>query len=522
MSKQPLTAQELQLKIDTEYDGKGADAAAKDIEKIGKASKKAGEEQDKAGKHAQQFGQSTGRAAEMVGSLTGAMGQSGPAAARMGAGLRVIKALAEGSAGGLAGLATVLVGMGVSAWVTYQRKVEEGRKKLAEFAAQIEANKRAQDAAGVEKLAGQYDVLRAAIDDSTAAQNRLNQAQAAADNAEKAARMADITLREKQAMSGIKEGDTVGAARVSAQFASERRDLEAEYALRDAERTAHAKAQALSDAEAKLRITEQMDVLRAKEEKQKFEDQMRRVNEDLADLYGPGAPMKTLMMPLSAVNLGAKAPEPIKVVDKEEQEKRAAALRNQLVEVDKDGKPTGRGLEPAYRAAAEALAAAIDRMAKEKVEVQARRIEAEAAVQVYDTTRDMTPRINAADAALEQRDILKQQWGQRLVDLRRRASSASSSLSARSASLSAAAEAFDPQRADYPHQGAWNQAKIRDRRMDDQAERAARLSASAAKLDDQLSKMKPEQLAGVFDSITAQLARLETAVKNAEQRSKRQ
>ncbi len=149
-----MTAQELQLKIDTEYNGKGADAAAKDIEKIGKASKKAGEEQDKAGKHAQQFGQSTGRAAEMVGSLTGAMGQGGPAAARMGAGLRVIKALAEGSAGGLAGLATVLVGMGVSAWASYQRKVEESQKKLQEFMAGLTDAKIDAGAKRIDSIAG--------------------------------------------------------------------------------------------------------------------------------------------------------------------------------------------------------------------------------------------------------------------------------------------------------------------------------------------------------------------------------
>lgn len=219
MSKQPLTAQELQLKIDTEYNGKGADAAAKDIKKIGKASKKAGEEQDKAGKHAQQFGQSTGRAAEMVGSLTGAMGQSGPAAARMGAGLRVIKALAEGSAGGLAGLATVLVGMGVSAWASYQRKVEEAQKKLQEFMAGLTDAKIDAGAKRIDSIAEGFSRVEKAISATRAAQSELAAAWDDLNRAGQEVTAMELERREKAALARVAPGDQAGAAAVRARYA---------------------------------------------------------------------------------------------------------------------------------------------------------------------------------------------------------------------------------------------------------------------------------------------------------------
>jgi Mg2+ and Co2+ transporter CorA len=473
-----MTAQELQLKIDTEYDGKGADAAAKDIEKIGKASKKAGEEQDKAGKHAQQFGQSTGRAAEMVGSLTGAMGQSGPAAARMGAGLRVIKALAEGSAGGLAGLATVLVGMGVSAWASYQRKVEEAQKKLQEFMAGLTDAKIDAGAKRIDSIAEGFSRVEKAISATRAAQSELAAAWDDLNRAGQEVTAMELERREKAALARVAPGDQAGAAAVRARYAGLRESAALGQRAGDAIRAEQA------------------------------------ARDDLAAISGRRANIEQTLgssvaaRDLIAAQLARSTARADPMNKDEEERKRAtqevAAFTAQLAKLDKQ-----------VADLTDALAAARTSEKAAGIRVQAAGLRATSGI-------DAASALAAQNTSDAETAAVRERWGQRLGDLRRRASSASSSLSARSASLSAAAEAFDPQRADYPHQGAWNQAKIRDRRMDDQAKGAARLSASAAKLDDQLSKMKPEQLAGVFDSITAQLARLETAVKNAEQRSKRQ
>ena len=217
---------EIIIKIKSLFEGKGSQEADEAIDNLGKKSEEAGDKagslagaMDKAGKHAQQFGQSTGRAAEMVGSLTGAMGQSGPAAARMGAGLRVIKALAEGSAGGLAGLATVLVGMGVSAWAAYKRKVEESQKALQGFLQEMTDRKIAEGARQIDAIASGFSRVEKAISATRAAQSELAAAWDDLNRAGQEVAAMELERREKADLARVAPGDQAGAAAVRARYA---------------------------------------------------------------------------------------------------------------------------------------------------------------------------------------------------------------------------------------------------------------------------------------------------------------
>jgi hypothetical protein len=505
------------IRIQTALEKGGIEGAKTELAALTAEAEKSKKANEGASGSSDKLGQSVGKSAELVGSLTSAMAAGGPEAQQMGAGLRVLKAIVEGSSAGIMGLATVLVGAGVSAYVSYRGKVEEAKKKLEEFYAQIETNKRAQDAAGVDRMAGQYDALRKSVDEVTSAQDRLNQAQASADNAEKAARMADITLREKQAQNALKKDDTVGSAKVSAKFAGERRDLETEYAVRDAERSAAAKASALSDSEAKLRISG-ADVESNKQALAEFEARIRKVNEALYDLYGSGAPTKKQAryesVPGSPGVLRVSGYDT--VVDKDEQSKRATRLQTQLKGTDKEP-----GLEANYNKVAVLIAAALERQAKEAVEVQARRIEAEAAVKVFDTTRQMTPRINAEETTAEGRKVREvtadrnQQLFRGRLEQTRRSSEQNYQSRSRDAAMIDAS--------DFRRVGGrtYQEAKGIDKERDKQAAEAKRLMEAAKALEEQIKAMDPAALTRTFTSVSRKLDQLDKAIKDMDARAKR-
>jgi hypothetical protein len=503
------------IRIQTALEKGGVQGAKDELAALTAETEKAKKSTDDAGKSSANMGQSVGKAAELTGSLTAAMAAGGPEAQQLGAGLRVLKAIVEGSSAGLMGLATVLVGAGVSAYVAYRNGVEESKKKLAEFLAQIEANKRAQDAAGVDRMAGQYDVLRKSVDEATAATDRLNQAQAAADSAEKAARMADITLREKQAQNALKKDDTIGSAKVSAQFAGERRNLETEYAIRDAERNAKAKASAQSDAEYKLSITENRDIPIAKGKLADFEARIREVNEALYDLYGAGAPKKEVVDKISGTGIATTVTWKT-VVDKEKQDKQAALLQEKLKGTDKEP-----GLEANYSETAAVLASAFERQKKEAIEVQARRIESQAANKQFDTTRGMTPRINAEESAAEARNVREVTADRNQALFRGRLEQTRRSAEQNYEGRTRDAVMIDA--GDFKRVGgqSYQDAKSLDKERDRQAAEAKRLMDTAKALEEQIKNMDPAALTRTFTAVSRKLDQLDKAIKDMDARAKR-
>jgi len=491
---------------------KEMDDTAAAIDEQSDASKKNSDENKKSAGEMGKLGQSAGKAAELTGALSGAMAQGGPAAQQLGSGLRVVGAVVQGVQGGVMGLATVLLGIGISAIVAWRNKVAEAEKKIEDFNKKAAETGRAVEAARVDKLADQYDVLRRNIDEASSAQDRLNAARDFATNADKAVAMMDISLREKQALAALKPGDEVGSARVGAQFARERRDTESKYTVESAYNDAEARARALEDSERKL-STFTADIAALTDNMTDAEKKVREINEALADLYGKGAPTKQKVDPVSAGGFGGYLKYNT-VVDDEEQAKQAAALRARLTGDDKTP-----GAEGNYMKIAEALAKAMDAQAKQAVEAAARKTEAEAAVRSYDAASKYVPAINAEDTSAEDRNVGNMQaaanadrFGGRLASVRERA---------RIAALAAEAEAATFSAQDYRGTKDYRKMQGVDRDKDKEAGKFAQAEAAAKALEEKVKKMDPEALGRSLTSLTQQLDRIDKLVKDFEQRTKR-
>lgn len=469
---------DLTIRVKSTFEGTGTTDAAKAVEDLGKKTEQTAQKQQAAGKNVQQIGQATGRAAAMVGSMTGAMGAAGPAAAQLGAGLRVIKSLAEGSSAGLMGLATVLVGIGVSAWASYKRKIEESKKAMNELLDDLTSSKIQTGVKEIEKVASGFDRVEKSVSAVRAAQSELAAAWQDLNKAGQEVTAMELTRREKSELAGMSPDDAAGIARIKAKYTGIRESGAVGDMAGNAIRARQSAEDDLSTASA------------------------RRANIEKT-LGSSTALQGTLEAQLARSSSRASVTNP----DEEERKratKEVADFGAQLATVNKTIADLNDALITATtseRAAGLKLQAADIR--------STRGISAAAALAGQ----------NTSDAL---RDADRVRWAENLSDLRSRSSSVASQLAPRASQFRAAADAYDPQRDDYPDHGTWNKAKIRDRGMDSQAKGAEKLSNSAQKLNEQLASMKPEQLAKVFDSIAAQLSKLETAIKNAEQRSKRQ
>lgn len=483
----------------------------------GDKTKDAGDKKKKAGEETQKYGQAAGRAAELTASLSGAMGQGGPASAQMGAGLRVLKALMEGTSAGLTGMATILLGAGVSAWVSYNNKVEESKKKIAEFKLQMQDNAREIQMSRMSDLADQHDKLRAAIDSEADAYNRLSSARAAVDNAEKGSRLADITLKEKQARFALKPGDEVGAARVSAEFAGQRRDLETEYAIKEARRTAEQKNHELAAAQEKLATSQKQEAELAKQ-LEATKAQVLALSQEKVDLFGAKAPMReqveTRMGPGGIPITTSRQ----MVVDEEARKRRAAQIDNQL-----QGSKDTPGLTEDFGKLSDALAAIVVQKAKEKIEAEARQLEADAANKNLSTVNTMNPRIDAADSALEGKSLAQVTAQANLAkfggDIESARRSAENVLDAKqSVADSIDASGFKKFGLNSP---TYRDALKVDKEADKQAAKAKQLADATKALEEQVKAMDPEVLTKSLVSLTAKLANLNKAVEDLKKQQAR-
>ena len=464
--------------IETTADTKGIVESDKGLEKLSKTANETAKTTKGATDGTKQFGQATGRAAEMVGSLTGAMGANSPAAAQMGAGLRVIKSLAEGSAGGIMGLTTVIVGIGVSAWTAYQRKVEEAKKKLDEFVSQMTDRKIETGARRIEAIAEGFGRVEKAISSARAAQSELAAAWDDLNRAGQEVTSMELERREKADLARVNPEDQAGAAAVRARYTGLRESAALGARAGGAIRAEQAAQDDLTAASG------------------------RRAN--IEQTLGSSISARDIVAAQLARSSSRADPSNPDEEDRKNAAKETAAFTAQLAQLEKQvGELT------------DALAAARTTERAAGIRVQAAGIRAAQGIGAAEALAQQ----NTSDADLS---ATRTAWAQRLSDLRGRASSAASALSTRAVQFRAASDAYTPQRSDYDDQGDWNKARGKDRSMESQAKGAERLSDSARKLSDQLAKMNPEQLSSLFDTITRQLAQLDQAIKNAGQRSKNQ
>lgn len=504
----------LTMRIKSVFDGAGSKEAAAATEDLAKKANDAGKSAKGLSDNTSKMGQSVGKAAELTGNLSNALGHGGKEAQQMGAAMRVLNAVLQGSSGGLMGLATLAIGAGVAAWVSYQNKVAEAKKKLEDFRNQMVQNKMAQDRLDIEKMAGQYDVLRKAIDDASDAQSRLNTAQAAADNADKAARLAEADLREKEETNKLKPGDDLGRAKITAKYSAERRRIETEYAIKNAEREAFASAQKYEDSQRKKTLTD-ADVKNARDKMDQIKKEIRTINEQIGALYGASAPMREEVTTMAGPQGIPVVTSRKTVVDTEKQAKQVAELQKLLVaERDKETRLPTKGKEADYMEAAKIMAAAIDRAAKEQVEVEVSKINAQTAVKKYDTANQYMPALNAADAATDKKSIDALNTQKNLELLNGRMDRVLQMAQNNAAVKQQAAAEIDA--APFKRFGGqtYHDAKNLDQKRDREAAEAKQLLASLTAMKAGIEKLPFDQMTRVVNQINSRLERFESALNN--------
>lgn len=472
-----MSDRKIKIAVETTADNKGLTESEKGLEKLNKAADETGTKTKAAGDGTKQFGQATGRAAEMVGSLTGAMGANGPAAAQMGAGLRVIKALAEGSVGGIMGLATVIVGVGVSAWTAYQRKVEDAKKKLEEFISDQTAKTIAQGAKKVDELSDAFGRVEKAISAAHAAQTELSAAWQNLNKAGQEVTDTEIARREKEELSRVGYGDEAGATAVKNKYAKIRESASASRKEGDAVRAEQAARDDLEAAAAR-RVNIEETLKKASE--------ARDMRADLVDQYKRRAD-----------------PANPDEADRKNAAEKLAAYTEQLAKLDQsiiDLTDSLNAAQTGERAAGLNYRAA---------QIRSTRGVAASSALAGQNISDLD------------RDTERARMAQTYGDIRTRATSIANTWSVTAAEYRARSDAYQPRRGDYANQGEWNKASIEDKRLEAHAKGAEKQSAAAQKLLAQLEKTPPEQIASLLEQITRQLAAFERSLSDVKARASR-
>lgn len=393
----------LKLKIETAYDGKGSKEAIDEVNKLNDATKKTDQTNKEFSASINQSGQSLGRAAQTAGSLATALDAGGPAASKMGGAVRGLSSIVSGATQGIAGLASVLMAAALTAYIKYQQKVEEAKEALLKFREEVDKNKLALQQTEISNISTFYNDLSSAIDKASASQARLNQAMAAADSVEKAERMALLDLEEKRSLNQLPAGDSLARSETSASFATQRRELDQEFAARSAERVAETAAKALADALEKSKIAG-LAVANTRESLGSVDDQRAAAQAELGALYTTNIPKRRISVPGGAYNPwgqpGTGQGGSMDITDTAEQK----------VEADRLKKIIGGegGLDTQYKDLTAALAANTEQLRANEIEAQAARIIAESAVRQYDTVSNINPLLNKESGRA---DLIQSQYG---------------------------------------------------------------------------------------------------------------
>jgi uncharacterized protein YoxC len=478
-----MTAQELLIKIKTLFEGKGTQDAGGAIDDLGKKGAEAGRKIEQASKGADKAVQQVGKSAKKAGDDV----NSGFSKARKGIesvskGMATLNKMvglfgAIGLIGSLKTAYTTLAGIGD--WI--KNKITEGARKAAEAATKLadslSSRKLEEGRRMVEGVAEGFTRVEKAISAARAAQSELAAAWQDLNKAGQEVTDMEISRREKAELAQLSPDDQAGQTRVRNKYAALRSDTALTRRAGDAIRAEQAAQDDLTAA-ADRRSNAQSALGQAVRSRDILADILRE-SENTA-MYSQDKDVR------------------------ERAAKEVPELTKQVADLNKT------------------ISELTDRLAETTTSERAAGIRLDAARLRGSRGLNAAEALTAQDRSDLERDTSRAEWVQRLTDLRSRASSAASALGPRADALRAASDAYAPVRADYRTQDEWNAAGIRDKRMESSAKGAEKLAASADKLNDQLARMKPEQLAAVFDAITGQLAQLDRAVKNIDARAKRQ
>lgn len=367
------------------------DKTSKSLDNLEKRQKTAAATGNNLTDQTKNLGNSTARAAGMVGQLSSALDAGGPAAAKMSGAVGGLSSVVTGATQGIAGLASVLLAAGITAYVKYQKQVEEAKETVRQFKAEIEQNKLAIAASEINTLSSYYNDLALAIDQATAAQQKLTQARAAADNVEKAERMALLELEEKRALNKISPGDSLARSETSASFATQRRELDQEFQEKAAARVTEATERAAADAAAKVKAAEtamrNQQAALADNRAQQAEAQA-----ELGALYTTKIPKRTISIPGGMYNPYGQ-PGTMEVTDTATQKAEADAIKEKIY--------GEKGLEAQAKALQASIAALSPQLESARAETQAAALNAASAARQQASVTGTNPEINAATTAGE-------------------------------------------------------------------------------------------------------------------------
>ncbi len=494
------------IRIQTSLEKGGVEGAKAELAELTAEAKKASEANKQTSGSADKLGQSVSRAAELTGNLSASLAQGGPAAQQMSAGLRSLGSVATAIQGGVVGIATVALAAVVNGFVAWDKKVKASEETVKKWRENLHENFRKANEERLDQLGSKYDDLKKSIDATAEAYNRLSAAQAAADSAEKAARLADINLREKQAHAGLKEGDQVSAAKVTSQFAQERRDVEAEYSIADAQRELAAKDRAIQALDARATVTER-EIVDLKAEMEKQRTNIEGIGNARKSLESAPPILKSVVTSPGA-NYGGQpiySMLPNTAAEKVRSE-RIAEYRNDE-----------KAIITSYEKAGASLIKLIDAKTAQQVEAKALQIERSASDKKLSTAVDVMPKINAEDTSAEAREIRKQQEQANMGLFRGRFDSLRRDSQSAAVGLRAYANQVDPER--IGREFGRDSASYRDaKRIDEVAERKAKqaeaLPGTISALEERVKKLPMEEASRSVKNISALLDRHERELNN--------
>ena len=379
------------IKIKTTADNSGIDKTTKSLDTLDKSQQAASTGGKALTESVTTSGKSLNSAAETAGALSSALDAGGPAAAKMSGAVRGLSSVITGATQGIAGLASVLLAAGITAYVKYQKQVEEAKETVRKFKAEIEQNKLAIAADEINTLSSYYNDLALAIDQATAAQQKLTQARAAADNVEKAERMALLELEEKRALNKISPGDSLARSETSASFATQRRQLDQEFQEKSAARVTEATERAAADAAAKEKAAEtamrNQQAALAENQAQQAEAQA-----ELGALYTTKIPKRTISTAGGMYNPygqpGTGQGSSMEITDTATQKAEADAIKEKL-----SGE---KGLEALAKALQASIAALSPQLESARAETQAAALNAASAARQQASITGTNPEILAA------------------------------------------------------------------------------------------------------------------------------
>lgn len=463
-----MTPRDIIIRIKALFEGEGAKQATDQVAELGQRSTQASGQVAAASQNFSSLGSAARSAGGDLSSMSASLGSMA----------KQIPALA-GAAGPIA--------IAIAAFVAWKKVIDAVKDAQESLAAGLRDTALTNAQARIATLTREYDALQKSIANAAAEANAYYSAETARDNAQLQASLASLDLQSAQRKAALRPGDTLGSRAIDLDIAQQRA--------------------ALTDAAAATAAERELDSLRA--QVAATDTTIRGADEQLAALAA------------TAADLGAQFSH-ISERTRERSSGRflTSTARNARIE---KGEAEMAKITAALGAITSQMSAITQQRTAAEREQRILGSRADPLLIAQDTqkTRAETGAVTrATDAATLERDRLAAQEHDRLAALRARARTAAQTSSAREAAFRAEADAFDPQRRDYPRQTDYLAARSKDRRLDTAADKATATNSQIQALLAEIEKTPIEKIATSISRFSARLSTLERALADSERRSR--